>query len=64
MRRSLLIALAVLAVTAPAAHGDLRWDPRPTGSTQGFRGLDAVDCERLTCWASGQGGAVAVLRGG
>ena len=59
MRRSLLIALTLLAVLAPSAAArslDLRWEPRPTGSTQGFRGLDALDAR--SAWVTGSRGQV------
>jgi photosystem II stability/assembly factor-like uncharacterized protein len=53
----LALALILLAVLAPAAaaHGP-RWKPVPTGSTQQYRGLDAVD-ER-TAWVGGSDGEV------
>ena len=58
MRRSVLICTLALALALPAAasaHGP-RWIPVPTGSTQQFRGLDAVD--HRTAWVGGLAGQV------
>jgi photosystem II stability/assembly factor-like uncharacterized protein len=57
MRRTVLLALAlVLALPAAASAHAPRWIPVPTGSTQQFRGLDAVD--RRTAWVGGSAGQV------
>lgn len=59
MRRTaaLILALAfALPATAAAGHRPPRWQPVPTGSTQQFRGLDAVD--RRTAWVGGSAGQV------
>ncbi|MGH3715947.1 MAG: WD40/YVTN/BNR-like repeat-containing protein, partial [Micromonosporaceae bacterium] len=55
------MALAVpLVLPATGAHatpsGSLAWEPVPVSTTQGFRGLAAVD--RDTAWVSGSGGGV------
>src|SRR5881409_2658346 len=58
MRRTVLAFTAALALALPAAanaHAP-RWIPVPTGSTQQFRGLDAVD--RRTAWVGGSDGQV------
>ena len=58
MRRTFVLLTIALALALPAtasAHG-LRWVPVPTGSTQQFRGLDAVD--RRTAWVGGSLGQV------
>jgi photosystem II stability/assembly factor-like uncharacterized protein len=57
MRRTALLALALLlALPAAASAHAPRWIPVPTGSTQQFRGLDAVD--RRTAWVGGSAGQV------
>jgi photosystem II stability/assembly factor-like uncharacterized protein len=57
MRRTVLLALALaLALPAAASAHAPRWIPVPTGSTQQFRGLDAVD--RRTAWVGGSAGQV------
>jgi photosystem II stability/assembly factor-like uncharacterized protein len=61
MRRTFLLCILALALALPAtagAHGQAapRWVPVPTGSTQQFRGLDAVD--RRTAWLGGSAGQV------
>src|SRR3954453_8478096 len=58
MRRIVLLCTLALALVLPAAasaHAP-RWVPVPTGSTQQFRGLDAVD--RRTAWVGGSAGQV------
>src|ERR1700742_3013443 len=57
MRRILAIALFVALALAPRAeaHG-LKWQPVPTGSTQQFRGLDAVS--KRVAWVGGSAGEV------
>jgi photosystem II stability/assembly factor-like uncharacterized protein len=58
MRRTIVLLTIALGLALPAgasAHG-LRWVPVPTGSTQQFRGLDAVD--RRTAWVGGSLGQV------
>jgi photosystem II stability/assembly factor-like uncharacterized protein len=58
----LLVSLALLALPAtanaggPGHGGQPRWTPLATGSTQQFRGLDAVD--RRTAWVGGSAGQV------
>jgi photosystem II stability/assembly factor-like uncharacterized protein len=65
MRRTVVLSTIALVLALPAAagaHGDRghqpapRWVPVPTGSTQQFRGLDAVD--RRTAWVGGSDGQV------
>jgi photosystem II stability/assembly factor-like uncharacterized protein len=53
-----ILAAAALALpTAAAAHQKPpRWKPVPTGSTQQYRGLDAVD--KRTAWVGGSDGEV------
>ena len=55
---ALCAALVVGAQTGAAAgpKATFAWEPRPTGTTSGLRGLSAVD-ER-TAWASGSAGTV------
>src|SRR4051794_16779346 len=58
MRRIVVLSTIALALALPAAasaHAP-RWIPVPTGSTQQFRGLDAVD--RRTAWVGGSEGQV------
>jgi photosystem II stability/assembly factor-like uncharacterized protein len=57
MRRILAIVLfLVLAPTASAHPHGLKWRPVPTGSTQQFRGLDAVS--KRVAWVGGSAGQV------
>jgi photosystem II stability/assembly factor-like uncharacterized protein len=58
MRRIVLASTLALVLALPAAAGAHlpRWVPVPTGSTQQFRGLDAVD--RRTAWVGGSAGQV------
>jgi photosystem II stability/assembly factor-like uncharacterized protein len=57
MRRTLALAVVLaLALAAPAGAHGLRWKPVPTGSTQQYRGLDAVD--KRTAWVGGSEGEV------
>jgi photosystem II stability/assembly factor-like uncharacterized protein len=57
MRRILAIVLFLALALAPQAdaHG-LKWRPVPTGSTQQFRGLDAVSTR--VAWVGGSAGQV------
>ena len=52
-----ILAIVLFGVLAPpaGAHG-LRWQPVPTGSTQQFRGLDAVS--KRVAWVGGSAGQV------
>src|SRR4051794_18377668 len=66
MRRIAVLSTIALVLGSPAAAGahghggghqpPPRWVPVPTGSTQQFRGLDAVD--RRTAWVGGSAGQV------
>ena len=57
-RAAVLLLLLGLALPATATAGDRlpRWVPVPTGSTQQYRGLDAVD--RRVAWVGGSAGEV------
>jgi photosystem II stability/assembly factor-like uncharacterized protein len=64
MRRIVVLSAVALVLGLPAAagahgggyHPAPRWVPVPTGSTQQFRGLGAVD--RRTAWVGGSAGQV------
>jgi photosystem II stability/assembly factor-like uncharacterized protein len=58
MRRIVLALTLALALALPAAASAHlpRWVPVPTGTTQQFRGLDAVDFR--TAWVGSNGGQV------
>jgi photosystem II stability/assembly factor-like uncharacterized protein len=57
MRRTIALAVVLaFALAAPAGADGLRWKPVPTGSTQQYRGLDAVD--KRTAWVGGSAGEV------
>jgi photosystem II stability/assembly factor-like uncharacterized protein len=55
MRRILAIVLFLALAPQAEAHG-LKWQPVPTGSTQQFRGLDAVS--KRVAWVGGSAGQV------
>jgi photosystem II stability/assembly factor-like uncharacterized protein len=55
MRRILVIVLFLALAPQAEAHG-LKWQPVPTGSTQQFRGLDAVS--KRVAWVGGSAGQV------
>src|SRR5262245_14517655 len=55
MRRVLAIVLFFLLAAPASAHGP-KWQPVPTGSTQQFRGLDAVSAR--VAWVGGSAGQV------
>jgi photosystem II stability/assembly factor-like uncharacterized protein len=55
----LVLAIVLFGVLAPAASAHehpLKWQPVPTGSTQQFRGLDAVS--KRVAWVGGSAGQV------
>ncbi|HEX2417877.1 MAG TPA: oxidoreductase [Micromonosporaceae bacterium] len=54
---ALVLAVPLLLPAAPAHAGSAPvWEPVPVPTTQGFRGLAALDAE--TAWVSGSGGGV------
>ncbi len=55
MRRILAIVLFLALAPQAEAHGP-KWQPVPTGSTQQFRGLDAVS--KRVAWVGGSAGQV------
>jgi len=57
MRRILAIALFLVLAPPASAHPHApKWQPVPTGSTQQFRGLDAVS--KRVAWVGGSAGQV------
>lgn len=52
----IVVLTLALPATATADEWRPRWTPAPTGSTQQYRGLDAVD--RHTAWVGGSAGEV------